>query len=375
MIDGITVRAVTSWRDQRRFQRLPWTIYANDPNWVPPILSQERLLLGWGRHPFFDHAEMVTFLAERDGKVAGRIAVFVNDIHNAKYDEKRGFFGFFECVDDHAVARELVDAGRAWLLERGMTAWRGPVNPSLNYTCGLLIDGFGSPPVFLMTYNPRYYAELIEACGFAKAQDLYAYEMDVAILAKLVERYKPAVMSALEGGGLSVRRLDPSRFDEEIRTYLELYNSALEGTWGFTPLQEGEVKHIAAELRHVIAPEFVAFAMVGGKTVGAVLALLDYNQIIRKLDGRLLPFGIFRLMLGRRRIDVARAMAVIMVPGYQQSGLGIVLMDRLVEAAKPWGLAGWEFSWVLESNTSSRGTLKRAGTKLAKTWRIYDRTL
>jgi GNAT superfamily N-acetyltransferase len=350
-------------------------LYANDPNWVPPILAQERLLLGWGRHPFFDHAEMVTFLAERDGTVVGRIAVFVNDIHNAKYGEKRGFFGFFECVDDLAIARRLFDAGRAWLMERGMNAWRGPVNPSLNYTCGLLIDGFGSPPVFLTTYNRPYYAALIEACGFAKAQDMYAYEMDVGLLAQLVARYKPAVMSVLDGDDFVVRRFDRSRAATEIRTFLEIYNRALEGTWGFTPLQQGEVKHIAAELGRIIAPEFAAFAMVDGEAVGAVLALLDYNQIIRKLDGRLLPFGIFRLMWGYKRIDVARAMAVIMVPGYQQSGLGIVLMDRLVEAAKPWGLKSWEFSWVLESNASSRGTLRRAGTKLAKTWRIYDRAL
>jgi len=350
-------------------------IYANDPNWVPPILSQERLLLGWGRHPFFDHAEMVTLLAEQRGKVVGRIAVFINDIHNEKYDEKRGFFGFFECVDDLAVARALFAAGHSWLLQRGMTAWRGPVNPSLNYNCGLLIDGFSSPPVFLTTYNPPYYAALVEACEFAKAQDMYAYEMDVALLAKLVDRYKPAVMSALDGGDLVVRRFDRSRFAAEIKTFLEIYNRALEGTWGFTPLQEREAKQIAAELGHIIAPEFAAFALVDGEVVGAVLALLDYNQIIRKLDGRLLPFGIFRLMRGRKRINVARAMAVAMVPGHQQSGLGIVLLDRLVEAAKPWGLKGWEFSWVLESNDSSRGTLNRAGTKLTKTYRIYDRAL
>ena len=375
MSSGVSVKAVRTWRDRRSFQRLPWTIYADDANWVPPILAQERLLLGWGRHPFFDHAEMVTLLAERDGKVAGRIAVFVNAIHNAKYDEKRGFFGFFECIDDLAVARALFDAGRAWLLQRGMTEWRGPVNPSLNYTCGLLIDGFNAPPVFLMTYNPRYYAALLEGCGFAKAQDMYAYEMDVALLEKLVTRYKPAVMAALEGEDLSVRRFDRSRLDLEIRTFLDIYNRALDGTWGFTPLQPGEVKHIAAELGHIIAPEFTAFAMVDGKAVGVVLALLDYNQIIRKLDGRLLPFGIFRLLWGRQRINVARTMAMTMVPGYQQSGLGIVLLDRLVEAAKPWGLMRWEFSWVLESNDSSRGTLERAGTKLTKTYRIYDRSL
>ena len=375
MSDGITVRAAVSSRDRRHFQRLPWTIYANDPNWVPPILSQERLLLGWKRHPFFDHAEMMTLLAERQGKVVGRIAVFINDVHNEKYQEKRGFFGFFECVNDLAVARELFATGRAWLLQRGMTDWRGPVNPSLNYTCGLLIDGFTSPPVFLMTYNPRYYAALIEACGFAKTQDMYAYEMDVACLAKLVDRYKPAVLSALDGGDLVVRPFDRSRFAAEIRTFLEIYNRALEGTWGFTPLQVREAEHIAAELGQIIAPEFAAFALLDGEVIGAVLALLDYNQIIRKLDGRLLPFGIFRLIWGRKRINVARGMAVMMVPGHQQSGLSVVLLDRLVESAKPWGLKGWEFSWVLESNDSSRGTLKRAGTKLTKTYRIYDRAL
>jgi GNAT superfamily N-acetyltransferase len=371
----VSVRVATSWRDRRRFQRLPWAIYAGDRNWVPPILSQERLLLGWGDHPFFAHAEMVTLLAERDGKPVGRVAVFVNDVHNRKYEERRGFFGFFECVDDVAVARALFEAGRAWLAQRGMTQWRGPVNPSLNYTCGLLIDGFAAPPTFLMTYNPPYYASLIEACGFAKAQDLYAYEMDVALLAKLVERYKPAVTASLEGDDVSLRHMDPSRMDDEINTYLEIYNRSLEGTWGFTPLQEGEVKQIAGDLRHIIAPEFMAFAMSGGRTVGAVLALLDYNQIIRKLNGRLLPFGIIRLLRGRKRIDVARAMAVTMVPAFQRSGLGIVLLDRLVDAAKPWGLKRWEFSWVLESNRGSRGTLERAGTRRTKTYRIYDRML
>ena len=375
MSTDIVVKQVSGWSDRRRFQRLPWTIYAGDRNWVPPILSQEKGLLGYGHHPFFDRAQIVTLLAEQNGKAVGRLAVFVNEVHNEKYKEKRGFFGFFECVDDVAVAQKLFDAGRAWLAQRGMTTIRGPVNPSLNYTCGLLVNGFDRPPVFLMTYNPPFYARLIEACGFTKAQDLYSYDMNVDVLEKIVTKYKPAVMSALEGSGVTVRRFDPSRFREEISTYLEIYNRGLEGTWGFTPLQEGEVKHIAEELRHVIAPEFAAFAVVNDKPVGAVLALLDYNQIIRKLNGRLLPSGIFRLMLGQKKITVARAMAVTMVPGYQQSGLGIVLMDRLVEAAKPWGLVNWEFSWVLESNKSSRGTLERTGTKLSKTYRIYDRAI
>ena len=298
--DDVAVRTVSSWRDRRRFQHLPWSIYtapgaARDPNWVPPILAQERQLLGWGHHPFFDNAEIVTLLAERGGRIVGRLAVLVNHVHNRKYNEQRGFFGFFECVNDAAVARALFETGHDWLRQRGMTSVRGPVNPSLNYTCGLLVDGFDRPPCFLMTYNPPYYAALLESCGFAKSQDLYAYEMDTALLATVTERYKPAVLAAFERSKLVIRRFEPSggKYLREIEAYLDIYNRSLEGTWGFTPLQSREARHIARELRHIIVPQFAVFAEMDGQPIGAVLALLDYNQIIRtQLNGRLFPFGI-----------------------------------------------------------------------------------
>jgi hypothetical protein len=389
MSDAVVVRPVVSWLDRRRFQRLPWAIYApqgrggvRDPNWVPPILGQERELLGWKdwrdrRHSFYDNAESVTLLARRNGQTVGRLAVLVNHVHNRKYNEQLGFFGFFECVNDPAVARALFEAGDEWLRQRGMTAVRGPVNPSLNYTCGLLIDGFDRPPCFLMTYNPPYYAALIEACGFAKSQDLYAYEMDQNLLAALVVRYKRAVLAALARSDLAVRPLNPKRFQAEIATYLDIYNQSLDGTWGFTPLQPGEARQIASEMRHVIVPEFAMFAEVGGHPVGAMLALLDYNQILRKLNGRLLPFGFLRVLAGRRGITAARAMAMTMVPGYESSGLSVVLLDRLVDAVAKWGgrIERYEFSWVLESNHRSRGTLERAGTKITSTYRLYDRAL
>jgi GNAT superfamily N-acetyltransferase len=375
MSDNVVVRPVASWWDRRRFQRLAWSIYAGDPNWVPPILAQERQLLGWGHHPFFDNAEIVTLLAERGGRVVGRLAVLVNHVHNRKYNEQRGFFGFFECVNDAGVARELFEAGHAWLRQRGMTTVRGPVNPSLNYTCGLLVDGFDRPPCFLMTYNPPYYATLLESCGFAKSQDLYAYEMDPKLLAAITERYKPAVLAGLERFKLVMRPFDPGKFLQEIQAYLEIYNRSLEGTWGFTPLQPGEARHIGRELRHIIVPQFAVFAESDGQPIGAMLALLDYNQIIRKLNGRLFPFGFVRLLAGRRHITTARAMALTMVPGYQSSGLGIVLLDNLVGAAATWGIKRYEFSWILESNASSRGSLERAGTKISSTYRLYDKAL
>jgi GNAT superfamily N-acetyltransferase len=376
----ITVRPVSSWGDRRRFQQVPWSIYAapgkpRDPNWVPPILSQERQLLGWARHPFFDNAEMVTLLAERDGRTLGRLAVLINRVHNRAHGEARGFFGFFECVDDEAVAGELIAFGASWLRNRGMTTMRGPVNPSMNYTCGLLVDGFDRQPRIMMTYNPSYYPLLLESCGFTKSHDLFAYEVDKVLLATLKGRYRPAVLAAIERSKLVLRPFDPRRYDKEIETYLDIYNRSLEGTWGFTPLQQREAKCIAAELRHVIVPEFAVFAELDGTPVGATLALLDYNQILGKLNGRLMPFGYLRLLAGRRHISAARAMAVTMVPGYQSAGLGIVLMDHLVSATERWGVERFECSWVLESNSRSRGSLERVGAKLVSTYRLYDMTV
>lgn len=381
MSGQVVVRPAASRRDRRRFQRLPWSIYApsgaRDPHWAPPLLGQERQLLGWGRHPFYDNAEIVTLLAERNGQAVGRLAVLVNHVHNRKYDDRVGFFGFFECVNDAAVAGALFKAGEGWLRERGMSAARGPVNPSMNYTCGLLVDGFDHAPRFLMTYNPPHYAALLESCGYAKSQDLYAYEMDMDLLAKATERYKPAVLAARERLRLVLRRFDLSRKRRrgEIETYLDLYNQSLDGTWGFTPLQPREARHIADELRHIIVPQFAVFAEIDGRPIGAVLALLDYNQILRSLNGRLFPFGFVRLLTGRRRITTVRAMAMTMAPGHQSAGLSVVLMDNLVDAGAEWGIDRYEFSWVLESNAKSRGTLERLGTKVTSAYRIYDKAL
>lgn len=377
----VVVRRVASRRDRRRFQRLPWSIYApsgeRDPHWVPPLLGQERQLLGWGNHPFYDNAEIVTLLAERNGRTVGRLAVLVNHVHNRKYNEQVGFFGFFECINDPTVAGALFKTGHAWLRTHGMSVARGPVNPSMNYTCGLLIDGFDHVPRFFMTYNPPCYAALLESCGYAKSQDLYAYEMDMELLAKATARYKPAVLAARERLQLVLRRFDlgRARRRKEIATYLNLYNQSLDGTWGFTPLQPREACHIADELRRIIVPQFAVFAEIDGRPIGAVLALLDYNQILRTLNGRLFPFGFVRLLTGRRRITTVRAMAMTMAPGHQSAGLSVVLMDNLVDAGAEWGIDRYEFSWVLESNAKSRGTLERLGTKVTSAYRIYEKTL
>ncbi len=371
---SIQVRPVASWLDRRRFLHLPWSIYKGNPNWVPPTLWLERQLVGFSRHPFYESAKAHNLLAFKDGRPVGRLTAIINHSHNRKYSDKLGFFGFFESIDDVNVSSALFEAGFSWLRQQGMTAVRGPANPSLNYTCGLLTDAFDRPPIFQMTYNPAYYPALVEAAGFKKSQDLYAYEMRPELLAKIVDRYKPAVLSQLEGTNLVIRPFHAGKIRQEMELYLDIYNQSLEGTWGFAPLTPAEIRNIASDVRPLIIRELSVFAEIDGKIVGGVLAFLDYNKILAKLDGRLFPFA-YRLLTQRKSLDTARAMVLALVPGYQRSGLGIILLDDLMRPSTKWGISTWEFSWVLESNTKSRGSLERAGVGISKTYRMYDRPL
>jgi GNAT superfamily N-acetyltransferase len=368
----LVVEAVASRKQKKQFFQFPWQLYRGDPNWVPPLRQTQLELLNFKPHPFYDTAEIQTFLALRRGEPCGRVAAIINHVHNERYKEKRGFFGFFESVDDHEVAAALFDAARQWFVERGMTAMRGPVNPSLNYECGLLIDGFNSPPTFMMTYNPPYYAKLIEGCGFGKAQDLYAFWGHVDMLQELDKKLQFIIDEAKRRFGVKLRNLDRSRFKEDVRMFLDIYNRSLAGTWGFTPLSDGEIAHASAGLRQLIVPELTAAAEVDGKMVGAVFGLLDYNPRIKRIDGRLFPFGFLRLLWNKRAIPLVRLVSTNVVPEFQKWGLGLVLMNKLLPDALAYGIKEAEFSWVLESNHLSKATLERGGAKLVKSWRIYD---
>ena len=371
----LTIKPVATARDRRRFQHLPWFIYSGDPNWVPPLLSSEAELLGWRGHPFYNNAEVHTLLAEQDGVPAGRLAVLVNHVHNRHHGDQRGFFGFFECLNEPQVAAGLFDAGERWLRHRGMTAVRGPANPSLNHTCGLLIRGRNAPPRFMMSYNPSYYESLLRACGFHTAQDLFAYEMGTGELLEVVERYKRATTSAANRADVHIRPFDPTRFDREVHTYLDIYNRAMDGTWGFAPLQPSEAKRIARELRRLLVPELARFVEVRGEPVGAVLALPDYNKVLRKLNGRLFPLGFLRLIIERPAIDAVRTIAMTMTPEYRHAGLATALLSSVVLSAAAHGIKQWEFSWVLESNNRSRRPLEKCGMSVSKIYRLYEKVL
>jgi GNAT superfamily N-acetyltransferase len=371
-MSNLVIQPVTRRRDRKAFLQLPWKIYRGDPNWIPPILSHQAELVGFRHHPFYQHNQVQTFLAYRDGEACGRIAAIINREHIRRYNEPRGFFGFFESIDDQEVASALFDAARSWLQEHNLPWIRGPVNPSLNYECGMLIDGFDTPPTFMMTYNPPYYQQLTEAYGFQKSQNLYAFDGHVDMLKTLDKKLDFVVAEATRRFDITLRPLDRKRFAEDVRTFLDIYNQSLGGTWGFTPLSKEEMEAMAAGLRWLIVPELTSIAEIGGRPIGAVFALLDYNPRIRQINGRLFPFGFLRLLWNRKAIRRIRLISTNVLPEFQRWGVGLVATARLVPVALDWGIQEAEFSWVLESNHLSYKTLKKGGVALTKTYRIYD---
>ncbi len=362
-------------RAQRQFIRLLWDLYRGDPNWVPPLIIHQQEMVGFRPHPFYENNPSECFLAYVDGKPVGRIAAIVNREHNRIYDERRGFFGFFECIEDPQVAQALFTAACQYLADQGMTDVRGPVNPSLNYELGTLVEGFDTPPTFMMTYNPPYHHDLICGFGFEKTQDLYAYEGDVSMLATLDPKLSFVVEEIRRRFDVRVRPFDPGRFEEEVNRFLDIYNRSLVATWGFVPLSSGEVAHQAKSLKYLLLPELTTFIEVDGKTIGAGFGLMDYNQIIKHLNGRLLPFGWLKLLRGRRKISRIRLLSANILPEFQKWGFGLLALERMLEDVLRMGVTHGEFSWVLESNHLSRKTLERSGVRRIKTYRLYDRSL
>ena len=372
MPDAIVITPVKSWGDRRRFVNYPWELYRDDPNWIPPLRHNLKELVNYTRHAFYENAEVQTFLARRNGQVCGRIAAIVNHLHNKQYNEHRGFFGFFECVDDQQVANALFDAAAQWLHERGMNSIRGPANPSMNYECGLLIDGFDTPPTFMMTYNPPYYATLIETYGFKKGHDMVAYIGDRKQLPEVESRLGPLAEQAQRRCNALVRPIRPKHFREDVDIFVGLYNRSLVVNWGFVPLPETEMRSLAGSLQHLIIPELAVFAEVDGVTVGAIIGLPDYNPRVKEINGRLFPFGVFRLLSKKKDITRIRVLSINVVPEFQRWGLGLVLMRALAPKAMELGIQDAEFSWISEDNSLARMGLEKGGAQVYKTYRMYD---
>jgi GNAT superfamily N-acetyltransferase len=372
---AVTVRPVDGSSELGRFIRFPWSVQSRDPNWVPPLISDVRAALNPAKHPFHAHADVQCSLAWRGDTLVGRIAAIHNRTHVEFQDERAGFFGLFECLDDADVAGALLDAAEGWVRARGLERIRGPMNLSTNEELsspGILVDGFDTPPSILMSHNPPYYARLVESNGYVKSKDLLAYWLEGR---EAPERVLRGVEKIRKRENVQVRPLELRRFKEEVRTVQDIYNSAWERNWGFVPMSAAEIEHMAKQLRPIVDPALCLFAEIDGETVAFGLGLPDYNRALRHVDGRLFPFGLIKLLWYRRKIDAARVITLGVKPGFRHKGLDALIITELFRAGARGGMSQGECSWILEDNWDMRRGLERIGAEVYKTYRVYEKDL
>jgi GNAT superfamily N-acetyltransferase len=370
---GVSIEPVRSRSQLDRFIRCAWDIYAGDPVWVPPLIMDLKGVLS-PKHPFHRHADVELFTANRGARVVGRVAAIHNRAHTEFSEEPAGFFGLFECVDDLDVARALLSTAEDWLRERGLEIVRGPMNLSTNdelWSPGVLIDGFDTPPAVMMGHTPPYYARLIEACGYGKSKDLLAYWIDRSRLTRL-ERSANRLLSR---SGVRMRPLNKRRLKEEVDIIQDIYNEAWEHNWGFVPMSAEEIQHLAKQLGPVVNPNLCAIAFIGEEPVAFALALPDFNQALKHVNGRLLPFGILKLLWYKRRIDAARTLTLGVKREHRHKGLDALLILHLFREGAREGFLHGECSWILEDNTSMRHGLERLGARVYKTYRVFEKKL
>ena len=370
------VRPVRSRRDLTRFIRLPERIYRNEPRWIPPLRLERRRFLDRSRNPFFDHGEAEYFLAWRDGRPVGRITAHVDRNLNEFHRNLWGLFGFFECEDDPEAAGALFAAAEGWLRERGRDCALGPASFTLNDEFGILVEGHEHPPMIQQPWTHPYYPRLIEGAGYGKAIDGFMWSLNVV---QMGERALPVMWELAEKlepeHGITIRHLRKRELEDEARRFVEVYNAAWKDNWGFVPLTEREMIHTARENRLLLDPNWVMFAERDGETVGAALTVPDFNQVLAKLGGRLLPFGWLKAIRARRRIDRVRVGFLGVKPEYQHTGVAAGLYAEHYAMAERNPQKGGEMGWILETNTAMNRGMEAMGGEIVKRYRIYEKAL
>jgi GNAT superfamily N-acetyltransferase len=366
---GVEVVAVEK-KGLREFIELPYKLYRDDPYWVPPLRVAVKELLDRRKHPFYANADAEFFVARRDGKTIGRVAAILDRAHNRFHEENAGFFGFFECVNDPAVAEALLSRARQWVTDRGAKFMRGPVNPSTNYECGMLIDGFDRSPMVMMPYNPRYYPELMDRVGLLKAKDLLGYlsnanTIDMKKIGRVADR-------ALATNGLTVRPIDMKDFDGDVERIWGVYSRVWGRNWGFVPMSREEFQAMGREMKPIVKPELVLIGEVEGRVAGFALALPDVNSALKPAGGSLFPTGLLKILYYQRLIRSVRVLALGVEERYRSSGVGAAFYATLVRNARKLGYGDCEMSWILEDNTLMNRALEVMGARRYKTYRIYD---
>jgi hypothetical protein len=369
---AIEVRPIDLEKDANAFLRFPWKVYANDEHWVPPLVFERKEFFSRKHNPYFAHVTLQCFMAYRNGEPVGTISAQVD--HGYQDVEKGvGFFGFFEFVDDVEVAGALLRAALIWLTERGMKRAMGPFNFNTNHECGLLVDGFDSDPLVLMTYNPPYYPKVYEALGLAKQKDLLAYWM---VAGAMPPRIASVADRFLERHPeVKIRPVNLSRFWEELEVVKQIYNDAWADNWGFVRLTDDEFVKVAKGLKPMVDPRFAYVAEVDGVPAAFSLTLPDFNQVVKPMNGSIFPIGWWYFLTGKRKVNQLRIFALGVKREYQHLALGAPLYKRTWEAGLEMGVVGAEASWILDDNIRMRSALEKLGARVYKTYRIYGTEL
>ncbi|NWG27938.1 MAG: hypothetical protein HXY48_05310 [Ignavibacteriaceae bacterium] len=370
-MQNITIKKVSTKNELNQFIKFPWKIYKDDKFWVPPLLMEQKTLLDKQKNPFFKAADADYFLAYRNGEIVGRIAAINNDIHLKYHNDSSGQFGFFECINDQQVANALFDTAKSWIKEKGLKFMRGPANPSSNDIYGMLIEGFDDSPRLLMPYNPKYYITLCENYGMKKAKDMYAWKIvkDKILASEKLKRGQELVRNRYK---LQISQLDMKNFNKELDRFKYVYNKAWAPNWGFVPMTEEQIDAMAKDLKPLAEPSLVLFGEIDGKLVGAALVMLDYNQIFKEMNGRLLPFNFLKLFTQKKKIKWARILTLGIIPEYQKRGLDTVFYWEIVNRASSLGVYLGEASWVLEDNDMMNRGLELMNAERYKHYRIWE---
>jgi GNAT superfamily N-acetyltransferase len=352
---------------------VPYAIYRDDPHWVAPLLSDRRQVLG-PENPFFAHARIALWVVVREGRDVGRVAGIVDEHHNARHGETTAFFGFFESVDDPAVSALLLDAVRAWARGLGMTRLLGPMNPSINEECGLLVEGFDSPPVIMMTYNPAYYPGLLEKSGLRRCRNLLAYgfPLDTSRQARL-ERLGSRALSASRG--VTVRPIDKRALPRDLARIQEIYNAAWEENWAHVPMTPAEVDFMARRLVPLLDDGLAFLAEIGDEAVAFILGFPDFNEVLGQLRGRLVSPRLLRVLpylAGIRRPRTVRVIALGIKRAYRQRGIDAALIAACLRGSLRRGYERCEISWILEDNMLTRRIGDMLGGTIYKRYALYD---
>ena len=373
-MSNIEISEVISRRERNAFIKFPWRIYVNDPAWVPPLIIERKAFLDRKRHPFYRHGDAALFLVRKNGEIVGRIMASDDPNYNKLHETNVGCFGLFESIDDVDVAATLFDAAAGWLRDRGRAEVMGPIDYSTNYVCGLLIDGFEHPPTILTSHNPPYYARLIEACGFEKVTDWYAWWFDPVNAP--VARLRRLVDARVRRTSVKIRPIDLRRVADESHRLSAVFNEAWKNNWGFVPFTEAEAKHMATEMRPIIDPRMTLIAEIDNAPVAFVICVPDINVALKHLNGRLtrfgLPIGLVKLLWHRRKIRTARFVALGVLEKYRRTGIAEMLVLRVLEEGAGRGFCA-ELSMTLEDNVMVNRFIEAMGASKYKTYRIYRR--